>query len=232
MLLFGGYYNKKSFYSFNLTSQQWKNLTNLPSNRIGHRSIVVNNSIFIVGGFRNKNVDEFDNSTKSFKTVATMKEARCWFGSCLYKKTLLLVAGGRDDNKRTNNDCFLYNTISKNFKEFASLDVKRWRHVLVNFKEVLYSIGGLNEKNEVLDSIETYEEGNEQWKMCDFKLNIAREGHQAVVHKNYIYIVGGCCRADKLTNTVERIDVNNGKVDLIDVKLRVARSTFTSCKLK
>ena len=60
----------------------------------------------------------------------------------------MLVAGGLDDNDQKTNNCFLYNTSSKTFKKFASLNVKRYGHVLVNFNGVVYSIGGKNEKYE------------------------------------------------------------------------------------
>ena len=230
--MFGGYNNPTSCYSFNLSSQQWTKLPDLPSRRISHGSMVVNSSIFIVGGRHNKTIDKFDNSTKSFKTVATMNEARDLFGSCRYDRSSLLVAGGRDEKHQETNNCFLYNTSTKNFKEFASLNVKKWGHVLVNFNGTVYSIGGRNEKYKVLNSIETYDEGNKQWKMCDFKLNIARGGPQAVVHKNHIYVVSGQCGSGKHTNTVERIDVSNGKVDLLEGKLRIARRGFASCKFK
>ena len=232
MLLFGGRNNERSCYSFNLSSQQWTKLPHLRSIRSCHSSIVVNSCIFLVGGAYNNTIDEFDHFTKSFKTVASIKESRRWFGSCLYKKSLVLVAGGRDDYDEVTNNCFLFNSNTKTFKEFASLSVKRSELVLVNFNGVVYSIGGTTEKREVLDSIETYDEGNDQWKMCDFKLNIARAYHQAVVHKNHIYIVGGWCRSGKCTNTIERVDVINGKVDLLRMKLRLARSGFTSCKFK
>ena len=75
-----------------------------------------------------------------------MKESRRWFGSCLYKKSLVLVAGGRDDYDEVTNNCFLFNSNTKTFKEFASLSVKRSELVLVNFNGVVYSIGGTTEK--------------------------------------------------------------------------------------
>ena len=232
MLLSGGFYNRRSCYSFNLSSRQWTKLPDLPSDRYGHGSMSVNSSIFLVGGLYNKTIDEFENSTKSLKTVATMKESRYWFGSCVYESKLLLIAGGLYDNQQKSNNCFIYDTSSKTFNEFTSLNVKRFGHFLVNFNGVVYSIGGVNEKDEVINSIETYKEKDRRWKMCDLKLHVARAYHQAVVHKNCIYIVGGSRKDGRRTNTVERIDIVSGKIDLIDVKLRVARSEFASCKIK
>ena len=145
-MLFGGANIQRSCYSFNLSSQQWTKLPDLPSKRFGHRSLVVNSCNFLVGGFRNNTIDEFDNSTKSFKTVATMKEPRYWFGSCLYKKISVLVAAGLGEHDIETNNCFLFNTNTKTFNEFPSLSVKRSEHVLVNFNGVVYSIGGTTEK--------------------------------------------------------------------------------------
>ena len=194
--------------------------------------MVVDNCIFIVGGQNNKTIDKFDRFTNSFKTVATMKESRYFFAPCCYKTYSLLVAGGRVDNKPITNNCFLYKTSTKTFKEFASLNVESCGHILVNLNGVVYSIGGMNEKCKGLDSIEFFEEGGKQWKICDFKLNLGRFGHQAVAHKNHIYIVGGWRAGNRQTNTVERIDVNSGKVDLLEVELRGARGRFGSCKIE
>ena len=228
--LFGGGNNPTPCYSFSLSSQQWTKHPDLPSSRYGHGSVVVDSCIFIVGGQNNYTIDKLDRSTNSFETVARMKESRYLFASCCYKNNSLLVAGARVDNQPMTSNCFLFDTSTETFEEFASLNVRICGHVLVNFNGLLYSIGGKNEKCEVLDSIELFEEGGKQWKFCDFKLNIARFGHQFVVHKNHIYMVGGWCAGGRRANTVERIDVNNGKVDLLEVKLPVARGRYASCK--
>ena len=58
---------------------------------------------------RNKAIDEFDPSTESFTTVATMKESRYFFGSCLYDRDSLLVASGFENEHEKCKNCFLFN---------------------------------------------------------------------------------------------------------------------------
>ena len=145
-MLFGGKSNDKSFYSFSPSKQQWTMFPGLRRSRYNHGSVVIGDSVFLVGGDDNKSIEEYNISTKTFKIVAIMKKPRSCFGVCVINKSEVLVAGGKDDKYNETNNCFLFNTNSKTFKDIADMNTKRSRHVLVNLKEVVYSIGGWDDK--------------------------------------------------------------------------------------
>ena len=230
-MLFGGKINdRKPFYSFNPASQQWIKLPDLPSRRESHGSVVVGISVFLVGGWYNNTIEEYDISTKTFKNVATMKNYRHSFGICVFNKTEVLVAGGRGDYNMVINSCLLFNTNTKTFKEVGNMNTKRCGHVLVNVDETIYSIGGLDDNDEELNTIEMFDPVTEQWKTSDVKLHIERKNHQAVAHKHFIYIFGGWCGC-RYTNTIERFNIKTGQVTIIDSKLHVARSDFAVGKV-
>ena len=107
---------------------------------------------------------------------------------------------------------------------------KKHGHVLVNVEGVVYSIGGRNEKDEVLNTIEIFDPVNEQWKMLDVKLNIARTNHQVAAHKHFIYIFGGW-DGKMYTDTIERFNVKTEQIELLDVKLHVGRCGFAVGKV-
>ena len=181
--MFGGRSKDKSFYSFSPSSQLWNyGLPDLPSGRNFHGSVVVGNSVFIVGGWDNNTIEEYNYSTKTFKTVATMNTFRRSFGICVFNEREVLVAGGLENYMATNS-CLLFNTNTKKFKEIAIMETKRAAHDLVNVGGVVYSICGYNDDGVELNTIETFDLATEHWKTSDVRLHIARCYHRAVAHK-------------------------------------------------
>ena len=159
-----------------------------------------------------------------------MTTSRNEFGICVFNKSEVLIAGGCDDNYKATNNCFIFNTNSKTFKDIANVNTKRCGHVLVNVEGVVYSIGGWNDKGEYLNSIEILDPTTKRWKKSNVKLYIERANHQAVAHKHIIYVFGGWCD-NGYTDTIERFNVKTGQIELLDEKFRIARSHFAVAKI-
>ena len=235
-MLFGGLDNKTSLYSFNSSDQQWTKVSDLPSDRRYHGSVIVGGSVFIVGGWDNNTIEQYNISTKTFKNVAIMKKCLNEFGICVFNSEALLIAGGSGNDFDATNNCFLFNTNTKTFKEISNMKTKRWGHALVNVEGIVYSIGGQKEKHKLLNTIETFDPVTEQWKTSDVMLQNARSGHQAVAHKHFIYIFGGYTYTNswkelEVTDTIEKYNLLTGQNELLDVKLRVVRSNFAVGKV-
>ena len=235
-MLFGGFSNKRSFYSFSPSKQQWTKLPDLPSNRCSHGSVVIGNSVFIVGGYDNKTIEEYNISTKTIEKVATMKKSLYSFGICPFNESEVLIAGGSDDNYKATNNCFLFNTNSKTFKDIGKMNTKRFGHVLVNVEGVVYSIGGRDVNYKHLNTIEILDAKSEQWTTSHAKLNIARRSHQAFAHKHFIYIFGGGIEegtryCEGHTNTIEKYNLLTGQIELLAFKLHSPRLKFAMGKI-
>ena len=238
-MLFGGCDNKKSCYLFSTSSQQWTRLPDLLTERSYHQSTKINKSIFLIGGENNKTIEEYEVSSKSLKLIATSRmSGRCLFGMCLYYNEMLLIAGGEDDDEIVTNNCVLFNTSYKKFmlfkynqfKHLQSMNIKKWGHVLVNMSSIIYSIGGCNDKDKYLSSIEEFNPSTEEWRISTFELQIARCDHQAVAHKHFIYVFGGISN-DGRTATIEKIDTVTKCVEIIPTQIRVTRSSFAVAKV-
>ena len=242
-MLFGGDFNETSCYSISTLSQQWTKLQDLPSKRYYHGSAVIGNSVFLVGGYENNTIEEYNIVTKKFTHVYSMKMSlflsaisRHEFGISVYKGDSILIAGG-DDSKsifvlfNALNNCFVLNTKTTAIRDVGSLNSKRRGNVLVNFKGEIFCIGGWNTADRYLNSIEVFDATTEEWKNSNLKLDIARFNHQAVAHKQFIYVLGGSIGYAKYTDTIERIDVSAMKVEMLSVKLKHARSLFAASKV-
>jgi len=92
---------------------------------------------------------------------------------------------------------------------------------LANYKESIYAIGGENNQNERLSSVEMYSISRNQWYMVR-PMNRIRSDAGAATLKGYIYVVGGF-DGEFPTNSVEMFSPNTGKWTLIK-PMKEARS--------
>ena len=163
--------------------------------------------------------------------MKTKKTNRYNFGLCSLNNDMLLIAGGYDGNFDIVNDCILFNTSSKQFKNLPSMSIKRESHVLVNVSGIIYAIGGWNFEDKYLASIEEFHPSTKEWKRSAFELQIARFNHQAVAHKHFIYVFGGACKDALQAPTIEKVNTVTNRVKIIATKLRVAKSGFAVAKV-
>ena len=235
-MLLGGFRNKNLCYSFSVSSGHMTNLQHLRSPRLYHGSAVIGNSVFLVGGYKNRTIEKYDIDTKIFTCVSLMKRSlfesaipHCNFGICIYRGDSLLIAGGYDSKCKMTKNCFVFDTKTKAIRDVGSLKTKRSGNALVNFKEEIFCIGGHDLT--CLNSIEKFDAATEKWKTSNLKLNVARSNHQAFAHKQFIYVIGGKIESYKCTDSIERIDVSAGRVEELNVKLKHARSVFAASKV-
>ena len=243
-MLFGGYLNQTSCYSFSTLSQKWTKLQDLPSERVHHGSAVIGNSVFLVGGWNNNTVDKYNTVSEEVTRInvgnkPTLSAARSYssFGMCVYRGDSLLIASGCPNNRsEITKSCFLFDTKTQAVREVGSLNDGRAKHVLVNFDDEIFCIGGhsINWRGveTYFTSIEKFNPITEEWRISHLKLIKGRFSHQAVAHKQFIYVLGGNIGLRKRTDTIERIDVSAGQVELLDVKLKHARSDFAVAMVK
>ena len=232
ILLFGGYKRRSSFRSLSLVNQRWTRMRDLPSERSDHGSVTIGQNAFVFGGYHNKNIDRYDKYTNTFQTVNTMNEFRCEFGICTIKGKVL-ISGGRDEKGLKLKSCSLFYPISNIFLPKANMKVKRSGHALVNINDkFVFSIGGYNDQDSFLNSIEKYDPETDVWTIVDLKLNIARENHQAVAYNHCIYVFGGSTRNNvNASDTIEKINTATETTILIKTRLKVARESFALAKV-
>ena len=229
-MLFGGYHNRKSCYLLSLSSQLFTKLPDLHTDRFCHNSVKVKNDIYLVGGQNNNTIEKYEVSSNSLKKVATIETFS--FGACLFNDESLLIAGGCDNDNKVTKNCFLFNTSSKQLTHLSCMNNERESHVLVKVGDVIYSIGGWNEKDNYLKSIEEFHPSTVEWQTSSFELQIARNRHQAVAHKHLIYVFGGECNGGETISKIEKINTIAKRVETIPAFLRVSRRNFAIAKVK
>ena len=145
---------------------------------------------------------------KNFKGKAMapprLHNKRSVFGMCSFAGCIFVAGGNYKINSKSClpfASCEVYNTESCEWTEVASMNTKRSSFPLVYFQEKVWAIGGRSNKN-VLDTIETYDVGENRWTTIDKKLLQNRYGHSAVVHNKNFYVIGGYTK-NKLFSSIE-----------------------------
>ena len=98
ILLVGGTTHPKAVQQFSLANSRWRSLADLISERRYHRSVTLENGVYIVGGVGNKNIERYDPSTGTFVTVGSLAEYPYSFGVCAFDHESFIFAGGKEGN--------------------------------------------------------------------------------------------------------------------------------------
>ena len=192
-------------YKLNPKSNTWERITNLKSKRTCHKSFIVEGNVCFIGGhndgllLENIEVMPISKNLKN-KTVAPppMHNKRNNFGMCTFAGCVF-VAGGLNEHHLRYASCEVYNTDSCKWTEIASMNTKKTSFPLVYFQDKVWAIGGFSNQN-ILDTIETYDVGENRWTTIDKKLLQNRCGHSAVVHGKKFYVIGGFSATDTLSS--------------------------------
>ena len=219
---------KKAFLSFSPANKQWIRLKDLPSERTYHGSIVVNDSMYLVGGVRNKDIDKYEAATKTFVTVNSMDTVRNRFGMCLYNEDSIIVAGGIVDCLETKTS-FLYNTRYNNIKKLGDLNEGKCGLVLINCLGIIFAIGGFPAGKG--NQIEKFNSSKNIWEKLSVKLKVGRFQPRAVAHNEFIYIFGGQNALESMESSVEKYNTKTNQITTIDSSLLLARNCFAICKI-
>jgi N-acetylneuraminic acid mutarotase len=195
--------NKSNYNLYNDNHKKWiclENSGNIPSERSGHESIIINNKMYLFGGVDNYNcflndLFEFNLDTHIWKKINYKNDApniRASFAMCkgFYDNTILLCGGATITD--VTKDLYEFNTRTKiwtklydNFTLFYGLSISLYKNSLLVFggtKGIIFS-NQLFEYNLIT---------NEQKEIITSgDIPTPRYKHQAIISDNYLYIIGG-----------------------------------------
>jgi len=140
--------------------------------------------------------------------------------------TNIFLCGGHFEDIHNNGqvDSRVFMKFDPNTMEISRLSKMKERRNFVSLattKESIYAIGGKNNQNQRLNSVEMYSISRNQWYMVR-PMNKIRSDAGAATLKGNIYAVGGFDGVAP-TNTVEMFSPNTGKWTLIK-SMKTARS--------
>ena len=80
--------------------------------------------------------------------------------------------------------------------------------------DVIYVIGGCNDKSNAVKTVEKYDCASDKWIYVS-EMNIERYGHSACVMQGKIFVVGGCNADSKPVREIECYDPSTDKWEIV-----------------
>ena len=220
----GGYSTSKMFYKYNKTQKNFTKLENMLSGHSYHRLIGINNFIFAISGFKNKNVEKYNIETNQWSLLPSLNHSRSWPSCvCLDDKYIFLFGGLCDSIDSSLNNQVEKLDINKNNSDNKwgilniNSDIKLPFYsgvVKVNNDELFLLGGKFDAKESNIDefynfslkdnSINKIEDiklpNNDEFNGCLFiELGENKFGQFSSIYNDYFYIV----------------DINNKSIELI-----------------
>ena len=156
-------------------------LTTMPQPRHGLTAEIVNDRLFILGGITTTNHDDgnddddnddnvldsvmtYDFMTKEFTTCSSLPKPVYNMATVTWGNMIIAI-GGRVKNRDVLNDVIMYDTESGLIDKLPSLIHNRADHSVVICHDVIVVIGGWNNQEGYLNSVEYWKIGSDDnWK--------------------------------------------------------------------
>jgi hypothetical protein len=210
--------NTDSVESFNVDkgNLEWiKSPVKMPFECNGHKMMCHENSAILTGGLSDDDnvsdgIYEISlNPPHNPKLLTQMPEPRS-FHSCEMIDNQVVVAGGRTSRyiKDAKNTVYAYDMNNNECKTLPPLPLAISGTASVSYKGNVILIGGVNEKNQTLNSVVMYDVETGKIKMLPC-LNYKRASSAAVITGNVIIVMGGYVyETDTRLNSVECLDLS------------------------
>ncbi|XP_022253467.1 kelch-like protein 41 isoform X3 [Limulus polyphemus] len=125
-----------------------------------------------------------------------LPEARHHHVAVLYNRSVYIIGGydpqetarGKPLAKKT---CFRYKLDTCEWQKMADMNCARVYHGAVILAGFLYVIGGKDEEDRLLSSVELYNSDIDTWSQLDTVLNFPRMAMGVAVHRDQLWISGG-----------------------------------------
>jgi N-acetylneuraminic acid mutarotase len=212
--IFGGYQDGSNktfndFYEFQLDTKIWRKLetSGVPSDRMGHCSVIWNDKLYIFGGWRPDfsasyldEIFQFD-FTQNLWTKVEFKTKlkqlnRCYHSGDIYNNSLYIF-GGWNGFYRLNElllFAFELNSMKRISSSSGNVPCGRSGHSSVIYDDYLYIYGGMNQEGERMNDLHHYDIMNKKWKKISIENNISpikASGSKLIHFKENLYLFGG-----------------------------------------
>lgn len=202
-------YCSNSVYQSSGLANDWVELPPMPSKRDGCRAVVVDNTLYVLGGFDgSKYLDtveaiNLNAESPEWQTLPSMRTPRGYFGISRLRDTIYVFAGytGDDKNGVALNSAEEYIIASNKWKELPTMEQCRRACTATLLAERFHVVvGGTTsyDFNGAVDTIEIFDSKTRAW-LNDGKnrilLNTPRCHHTADLVGNTLCVVAGASKA-------------------------------------
>ena len=169
---------------FNARKQKWKPFCEMISARYSHASVVLRDTLYVIGGYDEHNIclksmdclrlkkwGEVNKEQASWKRCPPMQVCHGRLCSVIWRGKIVIADGRRNVE--------MYDPDTSEWIELPKLICRRRKYAMVVHNGKLLVIGGYNEDGFCLNTVETYDEASQCW-VHSKPLKVARDALVAV----------------------------------------------------
>ena len=191
-------------------SIQWENvLAELPGLLSGHRSVVYNGRLIVIGGYDGDKGRYLDSITEislvppyTSKLLATMSEGRCHHGVAIFGDKIFIV-GGTGSGTATIRSVLMYDITKNKFQELAPLPYPVHQMATVKWDDDNVMImGGADGNYQPLNKVLMYNIKTQKSRELP-NMKYKRHGCVAAVVRDTVIVMGGIDERRNVLKSVE-----------------------------
>lgn len=220
-----------NMHTYNCRAVKWRDMGNMyTSPRCYHGVAVINQCIYVVGGFNGREIYHsvvcFDVTLNRWTSKANMEFPRCYVSVAVLKGHIYAM-GGYDGRQRFKT-VERYDVNANHWTQLADMnDIRSDAGAAVAHGRV-YIAGGFTGWT-VLESVEFYDPSTNVWTRVQ-SMPWRRSGHKLVAHKGIIYVIGGYNGTSRVS-TLAEFDVKRGRFSELP-SMPQAKSVFAAAVLE
>lgn len=202
-----------------------------------HRSEVIGNTIYVVGGFSSgsgvsKQLYQYDLNTNKWRQLSAMDKARCYLATVVLQDKLFALGGHHGDDSGPLHgwprlrSVEVYDPVTNQWDDAPDMQSPRSDFAAVAYHGTILCIGGFDGQDR-LSSIEQFNPATGAWTTITNMIT-ARSGCSAIAVGDKVFIIGGYDGTERLSS-VECLSLGfNGAIRWHQVpSMSIARSNFT-----
>ncbi|XP_078486235.1 kelch-like protein 12 [Ciona intestinalis] len=153
------------FYVVSLN--KWIQLKPMKIARYGHSIVAHNGHLYSLGGYGSGylcSMERYDPFLDEWKDVAPMQTPRGCFAAVVLNNAIYAIGGY--DGKQRLKSVEKYNVDDDTWVYVGNMNIERSRHAACVSQNKIYVVGGLDSNNEVVKSIECYDDQTDKWSVA------------------------------------------------------------------
>jgi len=171
---------------------KWEEGAPAPVGRYVHTAVWLNGLVYVGGGLETGQGDSYgiycyDPVNDSWNS-SPINSSYCHFVMTTLNNNLL-IAGGRDKNKKKTNKIFTMD--GGQLKNYAKMITARSSATGAGHRGILIIVGGWDDNDKRLSSTELFDSNNGKWYTCS-DLPKPHSWLKSVIANNILYVFGGC----------------------------------------
>ena len=205
----------------------WNQLKDMPTARSATTSAVVDNKIYVIGGFSSSNVylntvEVYDPITDTWSTKKAMPTARSGLTSATVNGKIYVI-GGYSSAKGLINTVEVYDPITDTWTTKKSMPTARHSITSAVVNDKIYVMGGYN--SGILTTVQMYDTTTDTWTTKK-AMPVAKRYITSLTFDNKIYVMGGTTNS----GVVSTVEVYNQSTNTWESKksMPTARRYLTS----